>query len=253
MRNNITKIICAVLIVAGLAVNVTSCKKDGATKNKSADTSAVALSTNVTEADAAQFAADAVSPANGGIADQLQGSVSIYKAVKLSCGVQQDTTIVKSSATGVTPSFNYSYGWNYTLNCNGTVPSQLTFNYTGNGSYNGSMMSADHKSNGQIIMTNFTTDSANYALTLAFTRVGTATSKLASKYTFASTLSIQSTNNIEVDKTSGEIVGGAATVTLVSTASNGKKFTYGGILTFQGGKKAILGFTSGKVYNITWN
>jgi hypothetical protein len=88
----------------------------------------------------AQLTTDAVIPSTGGLVEQTNTSVNIYTGSKLSCGDTKDTTIAKSSTTGVTPSYSYLLAWNYTLNCNGVVPSKCNFTFTGNSSYNGVLM-----------------------------------------------------------------------------------------------------------------
>jgi hypothetical protein len=248
------KFLCAALITAGIALNISSCKKDNTNNNNNGGKGTVAASTNVTEADAAQFAVDAITPTSGGIIDQVNSAASLYKTGPLSCGVQKDTTFIKKSAAGATPTFNLNFGWNYTLNCTGTTPNQVTYNFTGSGNYSESLMSGSHQSNGQFILNGFGSDSAHYTLTAAYTRVGTDTSKVVStsQYAFSSILNLQSTN-IAIDKTSLEIISGSAIVTVVATASNGKKFTYGGVLTFLGNKKATLVVASGKSYDIQWS
>jgi hypothetical protein len=264
INNYPSKIICAALIAAGLTFNVSSCTKDS-----------TAAGTTVTEADAAQFTSDAVSPSSGGVADQLNSSITLYnggstnsvsngsstasvsnnggsitRASKLSCGIKKDSTIVRSSAAGAVPSFNYSFAWDYTLACDGLTPSDVTFNFAGSGTYSGPLMSANHTSTGQLVLSGFGT-SSTYLLTVNYTRNGTATSKIGKQYTFTSTLTIQS-SNIAINKTTNEIVSGTATVTIAATSTSGKTFNFNGTINFLGGQKASLVLNSGATYSIQW-
>jgi hypothetical protein len=241
INTNTSKIFCAALIVAGITLNTISCKKNSESSNTTA-------TTTVTEADAAQFTSDAVSPSSGGMANQLSGSTSLYATTALSCGVQKDSTISILSQSGVTPVYSYTFAWKYMLNCNGNVPTNITFNFTGKGSYNGALMSASDTSNAQFVLTG---SSSAYLLTANYTRTGNATSKIARQYTFHTVLNIQS-SNIAINKTTHEITSGTATVTLVATSTSGKKFTFGGTLTFLGNKKGSLVLNSGVVYTIQW-
>jgi hypothetical protein len=108
-------------------------------------------------------------------------------------------------------------------------------------------MTASDTSNAQFVLTGAT---SSYMLTANYTRAGTATSKIG-KYTFHSTLNMQS-SNIAVDKTTHEIISGSATVALVTTSDSGKEFDFSGTITFLGDKKATLALTNGGTYNFQW-
>jgi hypothetical protein len=235
------KIICAALIIAGIALNVSSCRKS------SIKTTPVAPV--VTETDAAQFASDAVSPLNGGMADQLSNSTKIYTSAPLVCGDLKDSTIVLASAAGATPAYNYAFNWTYVQNCTGSVPSNISFDFTGHGTYDGTKLSSSDTSNAHLVLTG---DGSNYLVTVNYTRTGAITSKTPGhQFTFHSTLNIQS-SNIAIDKTSREIVSGSATVALVSVSASGKTLAFSGTLTFEGGKKASLVVNGGGTYPIQW-
>jgi len=234
------KIICAALIIAGIALNVSSCRKS------SIKTSPVAPV--VTESNAAQFASDAVSPLNGGMADQLSNSTSIYTSAPLTCGVVKDSTITIASATGASPVFNYTFDWQYVQNCSGSTPTNITFDFTGKGSYDGERLSSSDTSNAHLVLTG---DGSSYLETVNFTRTGVITSKVGRQFTFHSILNIQSTN-IAIDKTTRQIISGTATVVLVTTSSSGKTLNFAGSLTFLGNKKASLVLNGGTAYTIQW-
>jgi len=232
----------AAIIAVSIAVNISSCKKNSVV-TKTVDTTGT-----VTEADVAQFTADAVSPSSGGMADQLSSSTIIYATNALSCGVQKDSTIIKASAAGAVPAYDYTFSWTYMLNCSGLIQNNITFNYTGIGSYNGTRLSAIDTANAQIVLTGA---QSSYLLTFDYTRTGIVTNKLVRQYTFTTTLNIQSAD-VTIDKTTHEITSGIATVAIVSTSTSGKKFNFGGKLTFLGNKKGSLVLNSGATYAIQW-
>jgi midasin (ATPase involved in ribosome maturation) len=237
---NLKTTMVMLLVTSGLGLGLYSCKKDVA-----------ATPVTVTEADAAELTTNAVVPTSGGFAVQVNSSVSIYKNVALSCGVKKDSTISKSSASGVTPAYSYNLSWNYMLTCAGIVPSQLTFNFTGSSTYDGPRMSSDDKSTGGFVLTNLQPTASTYTLSSTYVRNGTQTSKIARKYTFTSNLSITS-SNVAVDKTTLKIVSGTAAVTLNGTSSSGKSFSFSGTITFLGNNKANLVLNSGASYAINW-
>lgn len=233
------KIFSAAIIVSALIAGIASCKKNS---NSTA-------STTVTEADAAQLTLDAVSPASGGMANQLSASTEIYSSVALACGVQKDSVITIASVSGAIPSYSYIFDWTYKLNCTQNVPASVNFGYTAKGTYDGSLMSDADTANAQFVLTGTT---SAFMLTVNYTRDGVVTSKIGRHYLFQGTLNIQS-SNIAIDKTSHEISSGTANVTFVATATSGKKFTFSGILTFLGSKQATLVLNSGVSYPLHWN
>jgi hypothetical protein len=242
MKNKLTiaKIVLTIIAAAALTINISSCHQDK-----------FPVIIPVTETVAAQLATDAVIPGTGGMLTQVYGSTAIYKAVKLSCGVQKDSTIIVTSAAGASPSFNYNLASNYTLTCAGAAPSQVAFFYTGNLSYSGPLMSSVDKSAAGFILTGLGTSSTQYTFSSNYSRNGTTTSKIGQQNTFTSIIAIQS-NGIIVDKTAGEIVSGTATISIKTTSSAGTIYTFNGTITFLGNRMANLVLTSGTVYPLSW-
>ena len=156
MKNitSIIKIGLVLFILGGIALYISSCKKNDPDNT----------ATTITEADAAELTTDAISPASGGMVTQLSSAVTIYNNVALACGVVKDSTLVKASASGATPSYSYSLFSTSNLACNGLVPNQLTFNFNGTGSYDGLRMSSSDKSTGALVLTGFGTDATQYNL-----------------------------------------------------------------------------------------
>jgi hypothetical protein len=256
-KSKTPKIIFAAVITAGLAFALTSCHKDlGSTSD------------TVTEADAAQVTTDAVTPSTGGLVSQLNSSVSLFSSATVTggtvnsvdnhlttysstipCGTEKDSTIAYASANGGIPSFSYSLTWKYTLAC--TVPSSLTLNFTGAGTYNGVTLSSSFNSTGDFVLTGLGSTAAQYTFNSSYSRTGTTTSIVGNKNTFNHSLTITS-SNIVYSKTTQEIVSGTATVSIQVTSTSGNSWTYSGTLTFLGNKTAKLVLNSGTVYNISW-
>ena len=231
----------SLMIAAGLGLAISSCKKDASTQTDA----------TVTEADAAELATNAVVPANGGLALQINSSVTLYKTVTLQCGVEKDSSITRSSVSGANPSYSYALSWNYLLNCSGAVPSQLSFNFTGSSKYDGPRMSSDDKSTGGFVLAGLAPTSSPYVLNTTYNRTGGQTSKIGRQYAFNSNLTIKS-SDITVDKNSLKILSGTGTVAINGTSSSGKSFNFNGTLTFNGDNKATLILNSGASYIIQW-
>lgn len=244
MKNTFkTKAVSGALAIAAiLALSLNSCKKDNASGTSN---------TTVTEADAAELATNAIIPASGGFVVQVNSSVTIYKNVKLSCGVAKDSSITKSSVAGSSQAYNYSLNWNYLLNCSGAVPNDLTFNFSGQSQYDGPRMASNDNSTGGFVLTGLAPTASAYILNTTYTRNGSQTSRIGRNYSFTSTLSIKS-SNINVDKTTLKILSGTAAVAISGASSSGKSFNFNGTITFKGDNKATLILNSGASYNIQW-
>ncbi|MDR6941674.1 hypothetical protein [Mucilaginibacter pocheonensis] len=240
MKNTLKSrsILFSLMIAAGL---ISSCKKDASTQTDA----------TITEADAVELATNAIVPASGGLALQVNSSVTLYKTVTLQCGIEKDSAIMRSSVSGVSPSYSYALNWNYLLNCSGVVPSQLSFNFSGSSKYDGPRMSSDDKSTGGFVLAGLASTSPAYVLNTTYNRTGSQTSKIGRRYIFNSNLIIKSTD-ITIDKNSLKILSGTGTVTISGASSSGKSFNFNGTLTFNGDNKATLVLNSGASHIIQW-
>jgi hypothetical protein len=259
IKQTISRNIFAAVVAAALAFTVTSCHKDNS----------ASTSDTITEADAAQVTTDAVSPSTGGMVSQVSSSASIFSGATVTggtvssvnnhlttysstipCGTTKDSTIAYASIGTSAPSFTYSLSWNYLLDC--SVPSSFTLNFTGQGTYNGLVLSSSFNSTGKFVLTGLGATTTQFTFNSNYARTGTTTSKVGNQNTFNHSLTITSTN-IVYDKTTQEIASGTATVSIKVTSTSGNSWTYGGTLTFLGNKTAKLVLNSGTTYNISWS
>jgi len=258
-KTNTHRFIIGVAMAALTIFAASSCHKD------SSPTTSTPV---VTESEAAQVTTDAVTPSTGGMAGQVDAAAQLYSSASVSggtvssvnsshmslystliCGTLKDSTITYASVAGAVPSYTYSLEWQYTLAC--TIPSSLTLNFAGSGSYEGLILSSQFNSTGGFVLTGLAAGTADYTYTSTYGRQGTTTSKVGAKNTFTHNLTIKS-KNILYDKATSEIASGTATVSLTCTSTSGQSWIYGGTLTFLGNKKATLVLNSGVVYNISW-
>lgn len=240
LQNKTTVFILTIAVCISLGIY--SCKKEG-----TSTTTPMAI----TEADAVELTTDAVVPANAGLVLQVGSSVNVYKTISLACGVQKDSTITRSSATGATPSYSYTLNYNYLLTCAGLIPSKVAFNFTGTTTYDGPKMTASDSSTGSFILIGLPAGTSAYTLGLNYTRNGSHTSKIGAGKTFTSKLVITSTN-IMIDKTSLQVLSGTAAIALTGSSTSGKTFSYAGTITFLSSNKATLVLNSGTSYAIQW-
>lgn len=242
MKKISKKTIITLTVATALVIGLNACKKDNNNSNTSA---------TVTEADAVEMTTDAVEPATGGMTLQVSSSVTIYKVTTISCGVPKDTTITASSASGVIPTYNASLSWAYTLNCAGISPSSLDLSFQGNSTYDGVKMSLNGTTNGTFILSGLEASSGSYTLNSTYTRSGSTVSKIGNQHTYTSNVKISS-SDIAVDKTTGLILSGTATVSITGTSSTGSSFSFGGTITFEGNNTANLVLNSGTKYVLQW-
>ena len=246
INRKITRITCIALIASGVTFYVSSCKKS------SNSTSTTTTSAAFSETDAANLTTDAVLPSTGGMVTSVNNAAGIYGSAKLACGASKDSSIVKSSAPGATPSYDYNLSWTYSLDCAGIVPNRLTLSFTGTGNYDGPAISSNDKSTGGYVLTGLGAANTNYTLGINYARTGTTVSKVFGKNTFTSSIKIVSTNLL-VDKTTREITSGTATITIVATSTSGAAYNFTGTITFLGNKKATIVLNSGASYAIQWS
>jgi hypothetical protein len=249
MKKKTTSIMLTACAAALVSFGVWSCSKDHSNSTPG---------TTLTESNAAQVTTDAVAPATGGLVAQIHSAAALsanvttnsinHKVVDaLPCGSTKDTTITYASVSGVTPSFSYSLGWSYSLQC--TVPAMLDLNFTGSGTYNGLVINSQFNSTGAFKLTGL--DSLDYTYNSTFSRSGTIHSKTNSSLSYDHVLTITSTN-IKYNTTTQEIASGTATVNVRLINSAGGNFTFSGTITFLGNKTARLVLNSGTAYTISW-
>jgi len=253
------KLFIATAIAALAIFTMSSCHKDSSTTTTTGE---------VTESQAAQVTADAVTPSTGGMAGQVDAATQLYTGSTVSggtvssvnnghlslystlvCGTAKDSTISYASIAGAAPSYSYSLAWTYTLAC--TVPSTLTMSFNSSGSYDGLILSTTFTGTGGFTLSGLAATTADYTFSSTYTRQGTTTSKIGAKNTFTHKLTITSSNMV-YDKATSEIASGTAAVSITCTSTSGQSWVYGGTLTFLGNKTAKLVLNSGVVYNISW-
>jgi hypothetical protein len=238
-NNTAIKFIRTGTLIFASAMLFVSCKKDDTTDNSiSDDEVAVAIT-------------ESVSASSGGLVTQTETSAELARTTTLTCGASSDTTISGQNAAGAAITYNYNLAFNRSLICESGIPSQFNANFNGSSSYTALRMSSDDNSNAQLQITGLQPAASSYTINEAYTRSGTQQSTVRFQRSFQSTISINSTN-IVVDKASGKISSGSATVSFAGSASGGYSTTRGGTISFLGAGQATLTLDNGSVFNIQW-
>jgi len=215
-------------LAAGL---ITGCKKDDVT---GPDTSQV-----LPNDDAADAFASAISgsQAGGGLTAQLEESTtlagaSLVNKMDMFGNAQWDTTIARSH-TGL---WNYAYDFRITVAL--VAGSRLDFGFTMKGSYDGPRIASNDSATASFQVSNLFTGNT-YAASGTYSRYGTQTSKVRSKISWTSLITL-STTGLSVDKSTMKITAGTATLTMSGKTSTGNAFATSGKITFVGNEQAIL-------------
>jgi hypothetical protein len=234
------KSIKSLLVISGVIICMSSCKKDSTTTD-----------TTLTDDEVAESVTESVSGGSGGLATQTETSTVIVSNTALSCGYSSDTTISGQSAGAAAVTYNYSLAFSRSLMCNFAIPSEFDFTFTGQSSYTTLRMSSDDNSTATFKVTGLEPSAANYVLNENYVRNGTQQSSVRLKRSFSSTITITATD-ITVEKATEKIISGTATVQFTGAVTGGASTTRGGTITFLGGSKATLVLDNGSTYSIQW-
>ena len=233
----------ALFMTAGLAITATSCKKDASTAS---------ATPAVTVDDAADAVTEAVTPESAGMVAQTQTAVIIVNTSNLDCGQERDTAFGGQNSSGAAVTYSYAFSSSRLLACNNGIPQQFTYAFSGKTSYDAPRISSADSSQAQFSVTGLQAGANQYVFNESYVRSGSETSKVRNKQSFASKITIQ-TSDLTVNKSTGLIVSGTASVSISGSASGGASFSYSGTITFLGNKQATLVLGNGNTYSIIWS
>jgi hypothetical protein len=230
------KIRTAAILTLSTGILFTACKKDDK------------VSDDISDDEVAEAVTQSVSASSGGMVAQTESTAKMASTTSFSCGQTKDTTIAGQNVPGAAITYNYSLNFNRTLSC---VPAQFVFNFTGSSSYSALRMSSSDNSTAQFTVTGLEANSTAWTVNSNYVRNGTQQSKVRAQRSFASVITITS-SNIVVDKTTQKIVSGTATATFDGTGSGGYKVSRSATIVFLGSGKGTLTLKNGGSYEIQW-
>jgi hypothetical protein len=239
--SNIARFVVAGGIMA--LVGLSACKKSTTTAN-----------TSLTQADIVELITDDIKPVTGGFDLQAQAAVTSYitNIPVFTCGQSKDTTTTYTASNNSIPIYGNTLKWTYQLVC-GTGSSSYNVGLTGNTSYISSLMKSADGTVAAFTISDPGTASSNYSLTGNYSRSGEQTSQVQTEKSLSSYLQID-TINIQISKTTNEIVSGTASIVVNGyDTTDSSDFSFGGTITFLGNKTATFKFNNGTTYNISWN
>ncbi len=217
-----------------IALFLTSCKK------------AEDIIESVSEEEAVEVVENALSSEAGGLAGQIEQSTAIVTASTSSkndyCGMSFDSviTIVNPAETVIT--YHYNLEWDWIVNCNQfQIPESFVFTCEMGGGYDAPRMSANDAASVSFELSGLDLSSDLISFNGGFEREGTCQSKIGEKRSFSSKIILEAID-VKVEKATGKLMSGTADLMLEAKTSEGKTFSFDGVITFTGGDSATLKF-----------
>ncbi len=232
------------LLIAGLFFGIlfTSCEKDDDNNTVISNDEAVEIIVNSLSSSSYGFTSQ--------VEDAAELADSIYQegknAAKNLKSVNADSTFTITNPPGSGITYEYTVNYSYGIQMNGIHP-EFFFNFTTNGEYTAPRTTSSNQSQGEFIISNLIAGYNNYLLNGSCSRTGSQTVKVDVEREFSSTINFVM-EDISIDKTSYEILGGSAEVTITGT-SNSVSFDMQGSIVFNGNKSATLTI-NGIIYEI---
>jgi hypothetical protein len=161
------------------------------------------------------------------------------------CGLSKDSTFSKSGTT-----YAYSAQLSWLLTCTpAKVPASLQFSLSTSGQYQVAKVSSKDAGTGTATFSGLEVKSSNYVVNAEYVRNGAQTLNVATTKSVTSNLSI-SMSNLQVNKSTYQILSGTGTFNLSGKTLTGKTFSYTGTIVFNGNCTAII-TTNGKSFTIS--
>lgn len=208
----------------------------------------------VSEEEAAEAIENSISSESGGLTLQIEQSIAIVNSYIESkndyCGMSFDSVIniVNPSDTVIT--YYYNLEWEWVVHCNQyQLPESVVFSYDMEGGYDAPRMSADDFATQSLVLSGLELSSDYLTYNGSYEREGTCQSKIGEKRSFSSKITFEAIN-VQVDKATGKLVSGAANVSISAKTSDGKTFSFDGVITFTGGDTATLTLENEFVINL---
>jgi hypothetical protein len=206
--------------------------------------------TPLTTAEVADMVATSLSVNSSGamtVSTDMTSNAQAVFDLNTGCGATKSYSITHASPTGSDVTYSNTLNYNYTLNCNASnVPDNVTGTASDKGTFNGPRMSSTNTGTASFKVAGLTPNATVYAINGEYKRTGTFTSKVESKNTSTTTITLV-IKNLLINKTTKVATGGTATVTVTGTTTKKASINFEGNLTFNGEGKATVTI-NGTVY-----
>lgn len=230
-------------LAAGMAIVMPSCKKDDKEVKQQA----------VTEAEVNEVVTSTISQT---VSQQVQTAASLavgFGSAKASdCGYSDSSSFaLNGSANGF--SYNLDYAYSFVLSCgsdNETYQS-LRFTFDGKTTISSSKLAMSDTSAADFSITGLDAASTSLVFNQSLNHKGNYTSKSGGN-SFHNVI-VYTAKDVKVSKTFPYVVeSGTAAITISGTTTNGKSFSYAGVITYKGKNTATFTITGGGSFDLTW-
>jgi len=219
-----------------LLLAVGACKKSNET-----------VSANLTTTEAAELTATALASNSNGlttVAADVTVSAQIVYDLNIGCGATKSYTVTHQSPAGAATSYNYNFSYTYTLNCNSNnIPDNITGTSSYTGSFDGPRLSSTNTGSSTFRVAGLVPASTVYVLNGEHKRKGSFTSKIDSKTTGTTEVTI-TVSNFTVNKITKAIVSGTGTAAITGTTAKGDAINITGTVNFTGDGNATVTINS---------
>ena len=182
--------------------------------------------------DIADLLENALTSKSGGFDSQLEDMLYLVENYQDQCGQSIDSTFEKGRVLGSIATFNYTYTWAGTVNCDdNNIPQNIDFTYSTVGTYSVPNMSSTDEGNYNINVSGLLPTNTHYNLAGTYTRVGTQTAKLRNELSFTATIGVSLTQ-MSIEKASKNISSGSATFTVTGETSGGAAISKDGTISY---------------------
>lgn len=200
-------------------------------------------STSVTNAEVADMVASSLSANSSGLvmssADITVNAQAVFD-LNIGCGNTKNYSITHASPAGAAISYSDTFSYGYTLNCNtNNLPDNITATASEKGTFDGPRSSSTSTGTASLKVAGLTPTATVYAINGEFKRIGTFASKVESKNTSTTTVTLTITNLL-INKTTKLITSGSATITITGATAKNAAINFTGNATFTGDGKATV-------------
>jgi hypothetical protein len=162
----------------------------------------------------------------------------IYTALDEHCNETFDSTLNYSYSQN-TVSADYERSMEWVVNCTGfNIPTDIAYTSTANGEYSTFRMSSVDASSNELTITGLDIGGGNYFVNGTSVRTGTQESNIRD-ISLSSTCDL-TLEEVEISKSTYEIIAGEGTVTVTGENSGGNSFSFTGSIVFNGDGTATL-------------
>lgn len=184
--------------------------------------------------DIAELVENALNSKAGGFNAQLEDMLYLVENYQDQCGQSIDSTFSKEKGIGSIATYNYTYGWEGTVNCDSSnVPQDIDFDYTSTGTYTVPRMTSSDEGTYNMNVSGILPADTHYNVAGSYTRVGTQTTKIRNSFIFTATLGVALTE-MRVQKSDKNVDSGTGTFTVDATAPNGDAVNKTGTINYNG-------------------